>query len=628
MKTSSKWIAVFLVFSGIVLLTVIGGRVPGQFDLTEARLYTLSESSRNLVANPEEPIELRYFFSRSIEGLPIDFKNFATRVEDLLRQYRRAGGGTVHLVTIDPRPDTEDEQDAIRSGLRNQPLPTGENLFFGLEVRQADATATIPFFDRNREPFLEYDISQLIFQVQQLDQPRVGILSSLELDPPPFEAMNAMARRDHRPPAFVEELRATYDVEILDADIDLLPPELDVLLVLHPQDLSETLLFEIDQFALSGRPLLIALDPSSHIQRAEQSQGMMGMRQPTPAAASELGPIPGAWGVEYNPATVVGDLRHAASVTVQPGAPPVRYPVWLNFESIESDSPILATLSNLLIVEPGHFRFRDDAPAGIEWTPLLKSSEESGAVPSSILAFPSPENVARSLETDDERRVLAAILRGTLPTAFPDGRPEDNEEETNIGNGSTEANFLAESRRPSTVILLGDTDFIDNQFSVREMNIFGMRAIQPINDNIAFFVNLVDSLTGNPDLIALRGKGTSHRPFTVIRELERRAQADYEQQLTVLEERLAHVRARLRELRQQAPDQEQLIASPETQDAIERFRLEEAEVRAQQREIRKKLREEIESLNLRLAHFNLLTMPVFIALGGILYFVRRNRKRS
>ncbi len=627
MKTSHKWIAVGLVFTGVVLLTVIGGRVPGQIDLTEARLYTLSSSSRDLVANLEEPVELRFFFSRGIEGLPIDFKNFATRVEDLLRQYRRAGGGMVRLVTIDPRPDTDDEQDAIRSRLHNQPLPTGENLFFGLEVRLADTAATIPFFDRNREPFLEYDISQLIFQVQQLDQPRVGILSSLELGPPPFDPMNASARRNRSGPAFIEELRATYEVEILDPDIEALPSGLDVLLVIHPQNLPETLLFDIDQFALSGRPLLLALDPSSHIQSAERMQtGMMGMQQQMPDVASDLGPLPAAWGVDFDPATVVGDRRHAAGVTVQQGAPPVRYPVWLNFEGIESDSPVLATLSNLLIVEPGHFVLRDDAPDGLEWTPLIESSAESGPVPAAMLAFPSPENVSRALEPDGERRVLAAILRGTLPTAFPGGRPDDSDEDD--PGADDYSDFLAESRRPSTVVFLGDSDFLDNQFSVREMNIFGMRAVQPINDNIAFFVNLVDSLAGNPDLIALRGKGTSHRPFTVIQDLERRAQADYEQQLTHLEERLAQVRARLRELQQQAPDQQQLIASPETQEAIERFRLEEAEVRAQQREIRKKLREEIEALNLRLALFNLLTMPVLIALGGIVFFVRRNRKRS
>ncbi|MCC5807928.1 MAG: Gldg family protein [Opitutales bacterium] len=627
MKASSKWIAVGLVFTGIVLLTVIGGRVPGQLDLTDARLYTLSPSSRDLVPNLEEPVELRFYFSRSIEGLPIDFKNFATRVEDLLRQYQRAGGGNVRLVTIDPRPDTDDEQEAIRSGLHNQPLPTGENLFFGLQVRQADSTAVIPFFDRNREPFLEYDISQLLFQVQQLDQPRVGILSPLELGPPPVEPRHPRAPRDNGAPAFVEELRATYDVEILDPEDEALPSGLDVLLVIHPQNFADKLLFEIDQFALSGRPLLVALDPSSHIQSAERMQaGMMGMQQQMPDVSSDLGPIPAAWGVDYDPATVVGDRRRAAGVTVKQGAPPVRYPVWLNFEGIESDSPVLATLSNLLIVEPGSFALREDAPAGVEWTPLLESSEESGPVPTAMLAFPSPENVSRSLEPDGERRVLAAILRGALPTAFAEGRPtedgEDNDAEANAPD------FLAESRRPSTVVFLGDTDFLNNQFSVREMNIFGMRAVQPINDNIAFFVNLVDSLAGNPDLIALRGKGTSHRPFTVVQDLERRAQADYEQQLAHLEERLAEVRARLAELQRQAPDQQQLIASPETQEAIERFRLEEAEVRAQQREIRKKLREEIEALNLRLALFNLLTMPVLVALGGIVFFVRRNRKRS
>ncbi|NBD37655.1 MAG: ABC transporter [Verrucomicrobia bacterium] len=630
MSQQNKWIATLLLLLGIILATVIANRVPGQWDLTAENRYTLSPASEKLLEELREPVRMRFYFSRSSEGLPIQFKNFATRVENLLRQYERRSGGMVRLSIIDPRPDTDEEQEAIRAGLQSQPLPSGESVFFGLAVLQADSSSSIPFFTRERESFLEYDISQAVFEATQLEKPRIGILSSLELEGAP---QNPMAPGQADPGyAFLDELRRTYEVEILSGDT--IPSDIQSLLVIHPQALSEQQLFAIDQFVLQGRPLLVAVDPSSHLQRSQQSRQQMMMGQPTANVASDLGRLFDQWGIDYDANEVVGDRNLAAGVTVQQGAAPVRYPVWLSYNEISSDSPLLAILNSLLIVEAGSLRLRANAAEELQWTPLLRTTEDSGTVPSRMLAFPSPERVGQALESDKQAHTLAGILRGPLTTAFPEGRPAEEDEAGENAPGeelevdTESAPFLTASEEEATVLVIADTDFLGNQFSVRMLNLLGMQGMQPINDNLGFIFNCVDSLAGNPDLIELRGKGSGTRTFTLVEAMEREAQQEYEEQLQSLEERLQEVRGRLRELQQSATSEQELIASPETQEAIEEFRLEEAEVRSQQREIRKKLREDIEALNLRLAMINLFAFPVVIVIGGFLFFYRRSRTRT
>lgn len=634
MNQHSKWIAVALVLLGIVLASIIANRVPGQWDVTAASRYTLSEASHNLLDELSEPVRMEFYFSRSVEDLPIQFKNFASRVQNLLRQYQRASSGQLRLRIIDPRPDTDEEQEAIRAGLRGQPVPSGANVFFGLRVLQADSSASIPFFRSEREPFLEYDISQLIYQVGQLDKPRLGILSSLDLqDPPPQNPMMPQQNQGDSGYAFMDEIRNLYEVEIIEGDD--FPDDLHALLVLHPQNLSEARQFRIDQFVLSGKPVLIAVDPSSYTQRANQNQQQMMMGQ-QPDVSSNLPRLFDTWGLAFDPARVVGDRNLAAEVSTRTGGAPLRYPVWLNFQDIDSDSPLLASLNSLLLVEPGALRLRDNAPDSVQWDPLLQTTSDAGTVPASLLAFPNPERVGRSLQSDKQAITLAGILRGSFPTAFPDGPPEkpteDNPADSDNGNTNTEStplinpdDQLTESNGTSTVMVIADTDFLSDQFAVRAINMFGMRGLQPLNDNLALLNNAVDSLAGNPELMSLRGKGTGNRPFTVVEKIEREAQQDYEDQLQNLEQRLSEVQTRLQELQQTTADENQLVASPQTRQAIEEFRLEEAEVRAQQREIRKKLREDIEALNLRLALLNLFTFPLLVGIGGLAFFLKRNR---
>jgi len=368
MHARHKLLSTVLLLAGLILAAYIAEQVPGQWDLTEENLYTLSEGSREIVADLEEPVQLTLYFSRSLEALPISVKNYATRVEDLLRQYSRAGGASLRLEVVDPRPDTEQEEAALRAGLTPRAFADGSDVFFGLEAVQADTTASIPFFTFNRESFLEYDISQLIHQVQLLDKPVVGILSSLPIEgsaSPQMPGMPPQQPEDRW--LFLQELERTYTLRMLDLETEL-PDNLDLLVLLHPQDLPEARLFEIDQFLLSGNPVLAVLDPVSWHQRSREGQQQMMMGMPGGNHSSDLGPILRANGIRFSTTLVVGDPNLATPISVQQGAPPVRYPLWLSLAGPESTNPATASLSSLLFPEAGFLEL--DADSGLTLTPL------------------------------------------------------------------------------------------------------------------------------------------------------------------------------------------------------------------------------------------------------------------
>lgn len=626
MKLARKTLAILLLFVGLVLLNLIVSLVPGQADLTDEKLYTLSEGSHALLAKVGEPITLRFYFSRSLEGLPTFFKNYATRVQDLLRQFAAASNGQVKLEIIDPRPDTPEEEAAIKAGLNGQPIPTGENLFFGLLAIQADQERTIPMFNMERESFLEFDIAQLIYQVGQIAKPKIGILTGLEI----FRVFNPQmmdAQQSEGDWAIIEELRKTYDVEQMTGDE--VPAGIDVLAVIHPKEPTEGQVYAIDQFLLSGKPLLLVLDPSSVSARMKMNPQMMMMGQPG-HTSSNLPRLLNRWGIQYAADKVVGDFNYAAPVSSGRGGRPTPFAAWLSLTAFDKTSPITGQLKQMLIPEAGSFSVRQDS--GLTMTPLITTSPDSGEINASGLMYATPEGINKQLKADNQRRTLAGIVRGTFKTAFPEGKPvpvqnEEDKEKTPPPPPPT-APTIQESTGSCTLIVLGDADFMANQFAVREMNFFGMKASSPINDNLTFTVNLFDFLAGSQDLVALRGKGSSFRPFTRVQAMEKDAQKAYQERIDALETRLNEVQKQLRDLQAQAKDQGQLVASSQAREAIEKFRLEEAKLRSERRQINKTLRESIERLNLKLATVNLVIIPLVVALSGVAFFTHRARKRK
>lgn len=605
MKPGSKVLAIALLFVGLGLVNFVASRLPFRADATAENIYTLSAGTRSLLGQIEEPLTVELYFSRSAAGLPILYKNYAARIESMLRQYERAGRGNLVLRVINLEPDTPAEEAAARSGLQPQLIPgTGEQIYFGIVATQADQQEAISALNPQREQFLEYDLSALLHSVQQFDKPRLGLLTSLPLRAtPPANPMMMPPQGLPQNQYVLGEWEKTYEIVPIEPTATTLPADLDALAVIHPQNLAPDLLFALDQFLLAGRPLFLALDPASqHFKRAGGQQAMM--MGAAPNVSSDLPTLLAAWGLAYDPQQVVGDL--ALATPVQTGQGQVsRFPVWLSLPaaSLNASAPPTAQLSSLLFIEPGAVSLAPDQP-DLDFTPLVTSSPQAATVPSFTLQFAQPDDVARQINPTGTQ-TLAALVTGTFRTAFP-----DRENATATG--------------PGTLVIVTDTDWLMDDYSVRRFNFLGVQAAEPLNDNLAFGSNVLDFLAGSTDLLSIRGKGSSLRPFTVVREMEVVAQQRYQDQLVALESRLSSVQQQLTQLQSQTTDANRLVASPEVQQAIEDFQAQEAAMRRERREIRRALREDIDALKNRLLLANLLLPTILVVAFGA-WFHRTRR---
>jgi ABC-type uncharacterized transport system involved in gliding motility auxiliary subunit len=629
MKLGSKALVIVLLFVGLVLVNYLASSLPVRVDVTAEKIYTLSPGTKALLSKVEEPITLDFYFTRSVAGVPIRYKNYAARVEEMLRQYARAAHGKITVNVIDPKPDTPEEERATAAGLQPQMLPSGEQLQIGLVAIQADQQKVVDNFNPDREQFLEYDLSQLIYTVQQIDKKKLGLLTSLPLQGGQPDMQMMMMRQQPPPGQYVtSEWERTFQIVTVDANATELPAGLDALAVIHPENVSGKLQFAIDQFLLGGKPVFLAVDPSSqYFKRQGGQMAMMG--GPQPNVSSDLPALLNAYGVTYDSSKVVGDLDNAAQVQAGRGNV-VSYPIWLNLQkgSFSPTAMPTAQLTNTLFVEAGSLSPKAGSTA--TFTPLIETSAQSSALPAAALQMAQPEEIGRQIKPDG-KKTIAALVTGKFKTAFPSGAPADEKpvdaekkDEPKPAKAPAAA-ALQESKTSSTLMIVADTDWLFDDYSVRKMNFLGQTAAEPINDNLSFALNSLEFLGGSQDLISIRGKGSSQRPFDVVRAMEVEANRKYQEKLTGLEARLSDVQNKLTELQGKKGEGSRLVASPEVAKAIEDFQKQQASLRGERRQIRLALRENIEALENRLLLLNLLASPILVGVFG-LWFAKNRRK--
>ena len=610
-----------LMYSGTGLLVLLlafiafnistGTLLPGaRLDLTEQKLYTISDGTRQILTDLDEPVTLYFFFSESASRDLVVLRNYARRVEEMLREYERVADGKLQLHIIDPQPFSEAEDRAAEFGLQAVPLSqTGEQLYFGLAgTNELAQRETIPFFALEQEGMLEYELSRLINGLAQVDKPQIGLISGL----PIAGGMNPMSGQPSAPWVVYEQLQQVFEVQELEADIDAVPADIDVLLLVHPKILSEAALFAIDQFVLRGGKLLAFIDP---LAEADQSMEAM-MDGMADGKASDLAPLLEAWGVGYNPEQVVLDSRLGMSVSRGQGQLPARHIGWLEVEKqfMSADDTVTVPLQLLTVATAGALLPMEGAAT--EFLPLLSSSPRSALVSSSRFGnLQDPEDLLHGFKPDEHVYHFAARLQGPASTAYPEGlegrQPELNEA-ANIN-----------------VLLVADTDLLTDRMWVQVQDFFGQRIPQPWADNGGLLINALDNLSGSEALISVRSRGDFSRPFTVVEDLQRQAENRYRASELRLQQQLEQTEQRLLEL-QQGQDPSQLTELSSEQEAeIQRFLDEKLEIRKQLRDVRYELNADIERLGTQLKVINIALVPALLTLGVLLWWlIGRVRRRT
>ena len=591
-----------LLFVCLIAINTIAYHVPLRIDATTDKLYTISEGSKKILTKLEDPIRIKFYFSVHNEQLPPILKIYAQRVVELLGEYQTISSGKMTLEVFDPKPDTEEEEWAIRYGIEAPKLPNGDSIFFGATFLQVDQEITIPFFDPRRQEFLEYDITLAIYRVTEVALPKIAIWSDLPIK---GNSQLMMQRQGGEPWALSEEIEKLFDVEYLQTPSGSIPDDIDLLMLLHPINLSDKQLYQIDQYVLKGGNLFIALDPNA---RAEAATG----GQPAQNFASDLPRLLENWGIRYDSNQVVGDLQLATSVNSRNGI--LRFPPWISLGASQLDRQHLITsqLEQLLFAEAGNLSPLDNATTTFE--ALIKTSPNSGTIEAFQLRFGSPEQIALDIQVDGQQRTLLAQIQGIFQSAFSEGPPEGVDDES----------FIKESAEVRTILLASDVDWMTDGFSIQRLNLLGQSIIQPTNDNLNLALNIIEYLSGNNALREIRSRGQFQRPFTRVLALQQEAQLKYQQEENQLQISLDKVQSELNNLLQgvQKGDKEILLPK-EVQDQIASFREQERKTRRELREVRKILKQDIEELGNNLLLANLLIVPGFVGILGFLFYRSR-----
>lgn len=591
-----------------------------RLDLTQDRLHTLSEGTLKILEKLEDPLALKFFFSRSAARDIPPLKVFATRVQEMLEEYEARSGGKITLSVIDPETFSEEEDEAVALGLKGVPVGnTGDTLYFGLAGRDAQGNdLAIPFFQPERETFLEHDISQTIYALAHPDKTVVGILSALPImggpsPGNPFQMVPAWMIWDY--------LERQYEVDFLQ-ETEPVPDSVDVLLVIYPHGLSDKALYWIDQYVLKGNPALIFADPLSEY----EARLNPGAGEEEETAADRL---LRSWGVALEKDKVVGDLDLSRKVTYQGrfGTQTTNYLPWITLkdDNIDRKEVTTAQLQSLNMASAGSLLQTEGAQT--EFIPLLSSTRQSMLIPAEMVAMqPDPVKILSEFSPSGIRFTLGARIKGPASTAFPEGEPnriEEDEDEQGPPPG-----HLAASERDINVILIADTDMLQDGLWVQVQELFGEKIPIPISGNADLLINALDQLGGSPELIGLRGEASRFRPFTLLDQVAREAELKFRSKEQELVNRLDETERRLAELQSLKEDPESPELSPEQETELETFLQEKIRIRKDLREVQYQLRRDIERLQDWIRFINIGLVPLIIALaatGAWLWRRRRNK---
>ena len=601
----------------LVLLNLVLGAARGRIDLTQGRLYTLSEGTRAVLGKLESPVKIRLYFSQS--DIPLPIKAYGRRVEDLLAEFRQAGRGKVTVEKLDPQPDSDAEDSATLEGVEAQVTPSGDKFYLGASISYADQKLALPALAPDREPLLEYDLVRAIARAAVTSRPVIGVMSALPvfgMPPSPMTGGQPM-----EPQVFIGELRRDYTVKRVGLDPEKIDDDIKVLLVIHPRGIGERAQYALDQFVLRGGKLIAFLDPSAYFDQLGQMGGMGGGGTP-----SSLDRLLKAWGLAFDSGKVVLDMRYLTGA----GARTLPTLLSLNDNAFDPHDIATARLGSLLMPFAGAFTGKP--VEGLSETILMKSSAYSQLV-DSFAATAQGEAAIRAFKPSGTEYPLAVRLTGKFKTAFPEGRPKaDDRGEKKAATGAKasdakpEGTQLKESAGENAVVLVGDSDFINDGAAVQIQEIFGQRIVIPRNGNIAFAQALVDQFAGDPALIKLRGRASAARPFTVIRDMEAKAQQAYLGKIKELEDNLGQTQEKLNALQKGRGQGAGAILSAEQQTELENFRRKAAETRLALKEVRRELRADSEALQFWTKVLNIALMPLVVAIAGIGLAILRRRR--
>ena len=577
------------------------------FDLSENKIHTLSDGTLRIIRSIKEPVTLDLYYSETAARDLPQFRVYSQRVREMLENIAEQSEGKIILRVIDPEPYSEAEDAAMAAGLQSIPFGNaGTGFYFGLVATgNKDRTLLMPFIDPGKEAFLEYDLAKLLSGLNAEKQPVLAVLGSLPTGP----SVNALTGQPSLGWVVDRRLSERYELRRLPSDIESIEKDVDVLMLVHPRNIPEPSLYAIDQFVLRGGHLLVFVDPNAE----SDSANAYSPDGSVTTSASDLGPLFKAWGIEYDPRMVVLDSQNALQVGEADEVPQYHLEVLgLSSDYFNEKDVVAADLEKLNFSSAGAINATEQSPLRLE--PLVQSSTRSELMDSRIVksAENTPNVLREKFKPSGEAFVLAARFTGLLKSAFAEKSAPDQ---------------MMASIRPAQIVVVADTDLLSDRMWVVEQNILGSTVFDDIANNGDFAVNLVDNLAGDSNLISLRTRTVSSRPFERLEKIQRSAELRFHDKQNKLQSELNALNLRLSQIQNRDPAASAANLTAAQKADIAKFQKQKAGIRSELRQVQHQLNRDIEKLVNRLKLINIFLMPSMVAFFALVIAFRRRLQR-
>ena len=608
----------FLAFNALINTAFTSSRL----DLTQDKLFTLSDGTKKLLSTIDEPIDVRLYYSRRFNEIGPDIARHATRVTELLGEYERLSNGMIRFEVFDPEPFSPEEDLAVSDGLQGLPFDqSGELVYFGVAgTNSTDDTDSIGYLSPERGPFLEYDLTRLVHNLANPDKARITILSDLPLQGTKFD--------NYKEWLIVEGMKQFFDVQFIDREDKKIPEKTEVLVIAAVHTLNPSLTYAIDQFVMKGGRILAFVDPFAESMALAGPQA--GQLPPPGVGIGAMTPLLKSWGVEMPAGKFVANSDDAVRVgfpdpeTGQQVA--VDYVSWLTLvgDRFSKNDTVSGQLQRIVVSSAG--AFLPTKESSIKFEPLIYTSKNSNLMDAfEIAQQPNPITLMKKFQSEDKSYPIAVRISGNIKSLYPDGPPKEVTK-LDKDTASVDASHLSETKVPLNAILVGDADFLADRNWARVQEIAGQRLTMPQANNADFAINALDNLRGSQALVGLRGRGLSVRPFEIIKEMRQIADDKFRAREQELLNSISKIEKNIDELKREEQTTGVILTSAQ-QNEIDNFRVKMLDSRRDLRQVQRSLRNDVETLENRIRVVNIWAVPVVIAFIAILLaFIRRARR--
>jgi ABC-type uncharacterized transport system involved in gliding motility auxiliary subunit len=561
----------------------------------------------------DEPITIRVYYSQILTTESPAHAALYRRVRELLDQYAKLSKGKITVVYENPEPFSDTEDRAVGFGLQAVPIGNmGEVAYFGLAATNAiDEQQVIPFFNLEREQFIEYDLTKLIYSLSHANQTKIGLISYLPIAGGMDMVQMRATGRPSAPWAVMSQIKDFFEVQELDSEVTEIPKDIRVLMLVQPTNLSPAAQFAIDQFVLRGGHVLLFVDPNP------ESAGPMGGS----GNLDGIKKLMAAWGVQMVDGKVVGDIEAAIRVNSDAGDRPVvaDYVAWIQLGpgNLDREDAIMGGVKQLTFGTAGALEKSPTATTKV--TPLVITGMNTMRIDvQKVAGAPDIVGLFRDFKPSGKSEALAARISGPVKTAFPEGNPGKADDKAPPP--------LQASTQPAEIVVVADTDMLTDRFWTQISEFMGQRVAIPTADNSAFVVNAIENLSGSPALSSLRGRGIQSRPFLLVEAIRRDAEKQFRDKEKALTDRLEDLQKNLKAIQTRQGGGDNVTLSDADRSTIDNYRSEILSTRRDLRNVQAALRRDIDRLEAVVKFINIALVPILFGIAMVVVSILRRRR--